>query len=396
MRTPFDQRLTVLLAGLAACEADLEDPFFDPEAVYDTDDIRSLENADWLVQCVTNPGAVKRERFDHELVETTWGMERAGTLPCMTTVSAQASWLEPPVVESECGIEGRYLCLIDGPILRTEDGEPVADPMTSTAASQDVEARCYYPALRTGTEWVCGRPLRDTDGMGVLAPLQGREDWMASSVIAGLTPNLRRALAARWLQDAQAEHASIASFAQLTLDLLAHGAPAHLIARAAQAQADEVRHARTAFGIASALLGEAVGPGPMALPCLPTPTLAELAAATVRDGCVGESFAAAEASLRLANTRMPTLRAALAVVAQDEAQHALLARDIVAWAEAVGGPSVQSAVREAWITALHAPVSFFEEPTAPHVGLCGTVAIERARREVLERVVAPELGSFAA
>lgn len=57
-----------------------------------------------------------------------------------------------------------------------------------------------------------------------------------------------------WTTAARAEHASVASFARFTLQLLHLGAPADLVADAQQAGLDEVRHARLCFGVAVAWL----------------------------------------------------------------------------------------------------------------------------------------------
>ena len=63
---------------------------------------------------------------------------------------------------------------------------------------------------------------------------------------------LRDAVVKAWTTAARAEHASVASFARFTLQLLHLGAPADLVADAQQAALDEVRHARLCFGVASA------------------------------------------------------------------------------------------------------------------------------------------------
>ncbi len=382
MRSPFDQRLTALLAGLAACDVPI-DPSLDP------DDVRSMENGDLVDGCVLEPVSFAREKFDNELHASNWLLEVRPTEPCRPAILVQAEWTDTPH-SNECGKLGRYLCLTQGPVVRSEYG-PQGPPISPSDTDAEVSrAICTYPALFIDNGTVCGRPLRDPRGHALLASPRSRSDWAESAGLGPLPPRVRRALTTRWLRDAQAEHASIASFAKLTLDLIAHGAPADLIARAAKAQADEVKHARTAYGIVSALLGRSVGPGPLPMPAQSTPTLAELAASTVRDGCVNESVAAAEAMVRLAGTRTAVLRSALAAVATDEAEHAVLARDIVAWAETVGGEEVRRAVQRAWAEAQDADLQPMAEVRATHVGLCGTEALAEVRRQVLERLVAPE------
>jgi hypothetical protein len=59
--------------------------------------------------------------------------------------------------------------------------------------------------------------------------------------VDGLSGEQRAELAAQWAADGAAEHASIASFARATLQLMALGAPAGLLADTQRAAADEVR-----------------------------------------------------------------------------------------------------------------------------------------------------------
>ena len=59
--------------------------------------------------------------------------------------------------------------------------------------------------------------------------------------VTALSSEVRTKLAECWAQDALAEHASIASFARFTLQLMAVGAPPQLLADTQRAAADEVR-----------------------------------------------------------------------------------------------------------------------------------------------------------
>src|SRR5262245_889099 len=112
----------------------------------------------------------------------------------------------------------------------------------------------------------CGRPYL-VDGAPRVASAARRADWLSPIEAAGadfvrdfeeadpsaldvarreqpVDPTTRAALAAAWLRDAQMEHASIASFARFTLELLAVGAPAELVADSQRASLDEIEHAR--------------------------------------------------------------------------------------------------------------------------------------------------------
>ncbi len=201
-----------------------------------------------------------------------------------------------------------------------------------------------------------GRPFV-VDAVARTAPSQRRSDWRGEpvhqdmSVGTALEGAQRRELAALWTRDALAEHASIASFARFTLQLLAHGAPAALVAAACAAQADEVEHARLCFA-AARMYGADVGPGALAIDgALAGPqALADLAAATVVEGCIGETLAAAELERAASGCVDEDTRALLLRLAADEHRHALLAWRTVQWALSVGGAAVARAVRDAFAT----------------------------------------------
>lgn len=81
----------------------------------------------------------------------------------------------------------------------------------------------------------------------------------------------------------------------------------------------------------------------------PAPSLAVLAADTVRDGCVNETCAAATAATAALHTDVPGIAAALQSIAADETSHAELAFSVVNWAIATGGESVRAAVQTAYL-----------------------------------------------
>jgi hypothetical protein len=189
---------------------------------------------------------------------------------------------------------------------------------------------CCYSVIAVPDNSVCGRPFRC---LGVVTRA------------AGELPD--DPVAARWWSDALDEHASIAAFAQLALDLMAHGAPARLIEATRRAMEDEVEHARAAFAITSRRLGRRVEPGPLPMKVNPAPTLRELAVQTAIDGGVGESVATLTAAIRRARATEPDVCAALERVMADELEHAALAWEIVAWAVERGGDEVRLAVEAA-------------------------------------------------
>jgi hypothetical protein len=200
--------------------------------------------------------------------------------------------------------------------------------------------------------WNCadGRPFC-VDGEARVATLRDGAAWTgreAPALLAELDANQRAGLAALWVADGLAEHASVASFARFTLQLLALGAPAELVEAACRAQLDEVGHARTALALAAAY-GSKVGPGPLAV----DGALAGVAdreavlVATFIEGCVGETIAAAELELAAQACVDPVVAAALRSIAADEQRHATLAWRTVQWLLHTGGAALRGALTAA-------------------------------------------------
>jgi len=146
----------------------------------------------------------------------------------------------------------------------TGEGELTEVPTWDTGAGQGTREECCYPTLEAvpvGTSCVVGRPYIDATGEKV-APARSGRGWARGRRpdVRRLTAAERAVLAAAWTEDALVEHASVAAFARTTLELMALGAPAELLAGAQAAAADEVRHARLSFALASAYAGREVEP----------------------------------------------------------------------------------------------------------------------------------------
>jgi hypothetical protein len=199
--------------------------------------------------------------------------------------------------------------------------------------STDEEGNCCY-SVPERRRVIKGRAAR-VDGEMRVAPVVSGDGWTAEIAVCvdGLSPELRARLARAWLEAAQTEHASIASFSNLATALLVFGAPADLVMAAHNAALDEIEHARIAFAIASAYAGVPYRPGELAdfrrmrVPA----TLAELARETFVDGCVNETVASVEAAYAGERALDPAIAEALQTIAVDEARHAELAWAIVAW-----------------------------------------------------------------
>lgn len=251
--------------------------------------------------------------------------------------------------------------------------------------------KCCY-TFCTGA--CCGRALV-VDGDARVATASLRDDWRAERAASrddlAIDATTRRALADAWLADARMEHASIASFARFTLDMMACGAPPELVRDAQRAAMDEIEHAKLCFALASRFAGEALGPGPLDVGSARAPTLAEAAAAAAREGCVGETIAAVTARAQLAGARDREVRAALRRIARDEEAHAELAWRFVAWAIGVGDAGVRDAVARAFDDRALAPTPI-DDVDAAAWRAHGRLDARRAReaaREALRDVVAP-------
>jgi rubrerythrin len=206
-----------------------------------------------------------------------------------------------------------------------------------------VEGRARQALAVERTDWCSAYPGSE--------PPRARDGRDASD--DELTTSQRERLAEIWLDDALAEHASIASFARLTLQLLSLGAPPELLTAAQRATQDEIEHAKLCFELASRYRGRLLGPSQLPMHGVVADlTLVDLAVAAVHEGCVGETTAAVLAGERLERARDPRVRAALGKIVEDETRHAELAWRTVAWAIEQGGESVRRAVRAAFDEAL--------------------------------------------
>jgi hypothetical protein len=201
----------------------------------------------------------------------------------------------------------------------------------------------------------CGRPYLIDDAART-AVSTARGDWSEGlpASVADLEAPLRAQLADAWTRIGLMEHASIAAFARFALQLLALGAPPELVERTHDAMRDETRHARLAFGLASAYGGAPVGPGPLALDgalgeSIDVATFVRL---TIREGCIGETVAALEAGEAMAGVEDATVKAVLAEIAHDERTHAELAWTTVRWAVDTFGDVARDAVAAELASAL--------------------------------------------
>lgn len=187
------------------------------------------------------------------------------------------------------------------------------------------------------------------------------------------------------------EHASVASFARFSLQLMALGAPADLLQEAHRAALDEIEHARTTYSLAT-VFGQA-NVGPDKLPAAIAPIDANVDAfvkALVLEGCVGETLGAAEGQEAARYAAWPEIAEPLAKIAQDEERHATLAWRSLQWALDTFGAQARDAATSAFVEAM---ALYSADPNGTEsvesVGVLSGTKLGALRRNVLSDVVVP-------
>jgi hypothetical protein len=180
---------------------------------------------------------------------------------------------------------------------------------------------------------ICGRPFLIQHAVR-LAKATRSDAWLdrAGPPVPETDAAFARTIAAHWTEIGLMEHASIAAFARFSLQLMALGAPMELVRDATTAQADELRHATLAFGLASAYGGSPIGPGPLVIDGALSQTSPEdVLRLTIREGCIGETVAALEAAEAGRGATVSTVKEILEGIAADESNHAALAWRVARW-----------------------------------------------------------------
>jgi hypothetical protein len=317
------------------------------------------------------------------------GFFTCGTVECEMCWSQQA-WLScwlPEAVPIWSGTEPP----LDGACPAAHEVSsspyPACDWQSVWFASGSVQhGHCCY---ETAPACPGGRPFR-VDGALRVAAVAASSDWAErGDPHDGLDAITARALSEAWLADALLEHASIAAFARLTLELLQLGAPPELVAASQAASLDEVRHARSCFALGSRFAGQELGPGRLDVSGnLLELELERLVETTFEEGCVGETLAALIAGRASASASDADVAVALEEIARDEASHAALAWRIIAWAIELGGERIESTLRRALSHALRRERALALPPLEPE--------IDRAAWAGFGRLTPAELGAVRA
>ncbi len=269
-------------------------------------------------------------------------------------------------------------------------------PVWLQSEAVEVAGYCCYETISC----LVGRPLT-IDGEIRTANAAERTDWLAADLSASSTvldDATREALGDAWQLDGLVEHASVAAFARLTLELLALGAPPNLVRESQDSANDEIEHAKLCFGVATKFSGRKVGPGSLSIEgALGKVNLLGVARAAFEEGCMGETLAALIAAEQARVATDPEIRRALEKIAEDESRHAAFSWKVVRWAIEQGGPRILNELRaclERYLAqeqhrhAAAPPTEVDGEAWAAH-GRLQPEELENVRREGLSAVVVP-------
>jgi hypothetical protein len=208
-------------------------------------------------------------------------------------------------------------------------------------------------ALMATVSFSRGRQLRRF-GRVLLPRVDAGGAWSEVALTVDVDDAVRPALARQWRENGRTEHASVAAFARLTLDLMALGAPPALVAAANRDALDEIRHAELCFSLARALDGNEASPAAFpeasrahTLPSNRTLAFAVLAVDSLVDGALHEGVSARVIARLAKRSEEPQIRAILKEIAADEGRHAAHGWEVVAWCLAEGGSSVAEALEGA-------------------------------------------------
>lgn len=317
------------------------------------------------------------------------GESRCISATCTTNDDCPSGECSLSVYDDGCGSVASLHCRSDVDSCRTADD--------CTDGGNNVQCAVDHgggPFSCLGTTCAIGRPLL-VDGSIRATRTTGREGWSGASVnpkTEGLSPELIDALAAKWSDVAAMEHASVASFARFTLQLMALGAPSDLLAATQQAASDEVEHARMAYAVASAYAGRSIGPDALDLAGVRIETdRATVLRGLIEEACVGEAIGVAEARAYAETSSDRAIADLLNQVANDEQRHAALAWRTLRWMLNGADERIIAIARDAFERAAESMrlQPAVAGPFAEEHGLWPADRIAELRRKAVDEVVMP-------
>jgi hypothetical protein len=240
------------------------------------------------------------------------------------------------------GIVRSILFAVKGPVVASVGGTVFA-----VVGNLFMTGMGVFLAIVSNMQFSRGRQLRSF-GRVLLPPVNDAGDWTRVAPSGTAAPD---AVAAQWRENGRTEHASVAAFARLTLDLMALGAPPALVRAANEDALDEIRHTELCFSLARSIDGAERSPGPFpeaqrarTLPKERTTALAHLAVDSLIDGALHEGVSARIIARLVKRCQVPAIRAVLKEIAADEGRHAAHGWDVVEWCLAEGGEPVRRAL----------------------------------------------------
>lgn len=156
-----------------------------------------------------------------------------------------------------------------------------------------------------------------------------------------------------WRKNGLTEHASVAAFARLSLELLELGAPKSLVDAAHADAIDESRHTDLCFDLATRFDGRDVRPGAFpsgAARASRGPRsirLCRLAVESLIDGAINEGVSARVVAEMSKDVKDEKVAEVLRSIARDEGRHAVHGFEVLAWCIQEGGRPVVAAVESA-------------------------------------------------
>jgi len=186
-----------------------------------------------------------------------------------------------------------------------------------------------------------GRPFTVDGAFRIPTSLVGNTDgsnagntWKMNDVPSVRTnSSLSQVIAMEFSDQGEGEHASVASFARHTLQLLSMGAPGSLLMGSQKAALDEIKHAKMCYSIAETFLGDVIQPSTLDIDgSVRAQSKEEVIQSVINEGCIGETISAVRAQVGSQYAKQPMIKDMLETIAADETNHAQLAWNTVQWA----------------------------------------------------------------
>ena len=191
------------------------------------------------------------------------------------------------------------------------------------------------PKVAIGRPFVVdGRYRATTSLIGRIDESNAKTPWNIHQVPAILVnSSSNQEIALAFSNQGEGEHASVASFARHTLQLMTMGAPTTLLIGSQKSALDEIKHAKMCYGIAKSFLGAKIQPNTLNIDgSIKTMRKSEIVQSVITEGCIGETVAAVRAQLSAHYAKEQKVKGILEEIAADETNHSQLAWNTVQWA----------------------------------------------------------------